>query len=240
VTQPATTGSEMASYTVGRPTIVAAYAISECEPLSSQSLRSSCGVMSSTKLAPASSHAGASGLEVARDDPLGEGLGGDRRRVLDAGVAGDGLQGLVGDRRGDPVDHRGGEADVLGSTHAASDGSTSTATLADHVGDHLAVVGDVVARAEGDRAGAGLAAGDQAGGELAGGRLDVGEVPGLDGLDVGGDGRVVGVDAPPGLGRYPASVMVEVTIASSGLRKYSSNCATSVPECVAESELITW
>ena len=112
---------------MGRPTIVAAYAISECEPLSSHSLRSSCGVMSSTKLAPAPSHWGRPAL---KSPAMTHSVNGS---VATAAGSSTPVSSTIACMASSEIDGVMRSIIVVAkptfsSTHAASDGSTRAAT----------------------------------------------------------------------------------------------------------------
>jgi hypothetical protein len=98
--------------------------------------------------------------EVAGQDPLGERLGHDQRRVVDAGERLSVREVGVGGPRRDPVDHGRRERDVRVDPLSES-GIDRTREVGDHAAGHRAVAGDVVARHDGQRSDAGVPAGGQ-------------------------------------------------------------------------------
>ena len=198
---------------VSCPRALAAYASSECPPLSSSSLRVSCGVMSATNRAPAASHAG----RPAGKSPLStHSVNGS----VTTGTAssqpvccGHRPHVVGGGPRGDPVDH-GGHERHLAAIQSSSAGSAALGQVVHHAGGHLAVARQVVAGHHGQRAGAGRTPRGQAGDQPAGhgGRAASGRA-----VRRCRRGRLdrPGRDRRRGRWRYAASVTVSVTTATS-------------------------
>ena len=133
---------------------------------------------------------------TAGDHPLGVRLGGHRRRVVVALRAATRRRSSVGGGRGDPVHHRGGEVDVLGDPvrqRLVDRGGQ----LGDHGRGHLAVLGQVVAGQDRDRAGIGGSAGQQSGDQLPG-RVAPGRPDRRERRDVGGHRRLGRVEVAVG------------------------------------------
>ena len=102
--------------------------MSECDPLSSHSLRCSHGTMSSTNRAPTASHRGRPCGELPGEHPLGVGLGDHRHGVVHPARCPHRGAVVVGGARGDPVDHRGHERRRAPRSRRRAPGSTAAAS----------------------------------------------------------------------------------------------------------------
>ena len=127
--------------------------------------------------------------ELALDHPFAERLGGDRGFVDRAGGGQHGGLVFLRRGRGDAVDHGGAERDV-GCDPADEARIHLGGELGDDGGQHLAVVGEVVAGDDGELPGEGGTAAEQPGNDPAGCRRHRGLRVGPKGLDVGDDAGV--------------------------------------------------
>lgn len=128
--------------------------------------------------------------ELLLQDPLGEVLADNRPGILVAVLFLDVLAVLVGGLRVDAVNHGVGERDVLlhPGRQLRIDG---LGEAQEHLRGDVTVALDVVAAHHRERGDALLLAGDDGGGDEAEEGDETGEVVLLDGLDVGGDLRVI-------------------------------------------------